>query len=70
MLTTPSMAKSLFNDIVAPIKQMELISGAGHFAAFLQPELFLAKLLTYVRPLAYSSARMWSTPLGTGCHSS
>jgi pimeloyl-ACP methyl ester carboxylesterase len=52
VLTTPSMALAMFNDIDAPIKQMELIPGAGHFAAFLQPELFLEKLLAYVRPLA------------------
>jgi hypothetical protein len=55
------MARALFNDIVAPTKQMELISGAGHFAAFLQPELFLEKLLTYVRPLAYSSTKVVHT---------
>jgi hypothetical protein len=32
---------------------MELISDAGHFAAFLQPEQFLEKFLACVRPLAY-----------------
>jgi pimeloyl-ACP methyl ester carboxylesterase len=51
VLTTPAVARVFFEDIVAPTKQMELIPGAGHFAAFLQPELFLQKLLTYVRPL-------------------
>lgn len=56
VLTTPQMARALFNDMVAPIKQMESISGAGHFAAFLQPELFLEKLLIHVRPLAYASS--------------
>lgn len=56
MLTTPSIARALFDDIVAPIKQMELISGAGHFAAFQQPEKFLEKLLRYVRPLAFASS--------------
>ena len=56
MLTTPQMARALFNDMVAPIKQMESISGAGHFAAFLRPELFLEKLLIHVRPLAYASS--------------
>jgi pimeloyl-ACP methyl ester carboxylesterase len=70
VLTTPSMANALFNDIVAPIKQMELISGAGHFAAFLQPELFLGKLLTYVCPLAYSSSTKVVQTTGTGCHTS
>jgi pimeloyl-ACP methyl ester carboxylesterase len=52
VLTTPAAAKAFFADIVAPAKQMELISGAGHFAAFLQPDLFLQKLLSEVRPLA------------------
>ena len=61
VLTTSSMATALFNDIVAPVKQMELISGAGHFAAFLQPELFLEKLLTHVLPLAYSSTKVVHT---------
>jgi pimeloyl-ACP methyl ester carboxylesterase len=56
VLTTPSMARAFFDDIVAPMKRMELISGAGHFAAFLQPNLFLENLLTYVRPLAFSSS--------------
>ncbi len=56
VLTTPSMAQALFNDIAAPLKQMELISGAGHFAAFMQPELFLEKLLIHVRPLADASS--------------
>jgi pimeloyl-ACP methyl ester carboxylesterase len=55
VLTTSSMARALFNEIVAPIKHMELIPGAGHFAAFLQPDLFLEQLLTYVRPLAFAS---------------
>lgn len=55
VLTTPSMARTLFDDINAPFKHMELITDAGHFAAFLQPNLFLEKLLTYVRPLAIRS---------------
>ncbi|HVN93020.1 MAG TPA: alpha/beta hydrolase [Terracidiphilus sp.] len=52
VLTTPALARAFFDDIAAPMKQMDLISGAGHFAAFLEPEQFLEKLLTYVRPLA------------------
>lgn len=55
VLTTTSQAKAYFEDVEAPMKHMELISDAGHFAAFLQPAQFLEKLLTYVRPLAYSS---------------
>jgi len=31
---------------------MEMIPNAGHFAAFLQPELFLKQLLAHVRPMA------------------
>jgi pimeloyl-ACP methyl ester carboxylesterase len=53
VLTTPVLARAYFEAIVAPIKKMELISDAGHFAAFLQPEQFLEKLLVCVRPLAY-----------------
>lgn len=53
VLTTPALARAYFEEIVAPIKKMELISDAGHFAAFLQPEQFLEKLLVCVRPLAY-----------------
>jgi hypothetical protein len=41
-----------FNDVVAPIKRMRLIQGAGHFAAFMQPDEFLRELLVDVRPLA------------------
>jgi|HubBroStandDraft_1064217.scaffolds.fasta_scaffold13937_7 pimeloyl-ACP methyl ester carboxylesterase len=55
VLTTPATARAFFEDVAAPTKQMELISGAGHFAAFLEPELFLERLLAYVRPLAYAS---------------
>ena len=53
VLTTPALAKAYFEEVVAPIKKMELISNSGHFAAFLEPEQFLEKLLVYVRPLAY-----------------
>ena len=53
VLTTPALARTYFEEIVAPIKRMELISDAGHFAAFLEPEQFLQKLLAFVRPLAY-----------------
>ena len=36
----------------APTKGLALIKDAGHFAAFTQPDLFLAELLTRVRPSA------------------
>ena len=52
VLTTSSLARALFDDLDAPIKRMELIGDAGHFAAFQQPEQFLEKLLNFVRPLA------------------
>ena len=53
MLTIPLLAEEHFADITAPLKRMERIFGAGHFAAFLQPEQFLNKLLIHVRPLAH-----------------
>jgi pimeloyl-ACP methyl ester carboxylesterase len=52
VLTLTAHAQAYFADIDAPVKRMELISGAGHFAMFLRPEMFLEKLLVYVRPLA------------------
>lgn len=56
VLTLTAEAQTYFADIKAPAKRMELISDAGHFAMFLQPEQFLEKLLTCVRPLAYKSS--------------
>jgi pimeloyl-ACP methyl ester carboxylesterase len=52
VLTTPQLAEAFFNDVFAPVKRMALIPDAGHFAAFLQPDLFLRELLADVRPLA------------------
>jgi pimeloyl-ACP methyl ester carboxylesterase len=52
LLTLTAQAQAYFEDVEAPVKRMELISDAGHFAMFLQPELFLEKLLVYARPLA------------------
>lgn len=56
VLTLTAHAQAYFEDIEAPLKRMELISNAGHFAMVLEPELFLEKLLAYVRPLAYMAA--------------
>lgn len=56
VLTTPLLAQQFFADVEAPRKHMELISDAGHFAAFQQPGQFLEKLLAHVRPLAGSPA--------------
>ena len=52
VLTTPALAREFFDDVIAPVKRMELISDAGHFAAFQQPENFLGLLLTHVRHMA------------------
>jgi pimeloyl-ACP methyl ester carboxylesterase len=55
VLTTLLLAQQYFDDIEAPLKKIERISGAGHLAAFLQAEQFLDKLLIHVRPLAHVS---------------
>ena len=52
LLTLTAEAQAYFGDLEAPAKRMELIRDPGHFAMFLQPELFLEKLLAYARPLA------------------
>lgn len=52
VLTTPNLAATFLNNVIAPIKRMALIPDAGHFAAFMQPDRFLRELLTDVRPLA------------------
>ena len=50
-VTTAGLAKEYFEDVIAPVREMALIRNAGHFAAFMQPEQFLAELLNRVRPL-------------------
>lgn len=52
VVTLTSLATEYFDEIQAPTKGVALIRDAGHFAAFTQPERFLAELLTQVRPLA------------------
>jgi pimeloyl-ACP methyl ester carboxylesterase len=52
VLTTPALARQFFNDVVAPVKRLELIPDTGHFVAFQRPEKFLNLLLTHVRSLA------------------
>ncbi|MBS1806076.1 MAG: alpha/beta hydrolase [Acidobacteria bacterium] len=52
VVTLTAQAQSYFAEIHAPAKYMELIPNAGHFAMFLQPRVFLEKLLANVRPLA------------------
>ena len=51
VLTPPGLAEAYLNDVTAPAKGMSLIRNAGHFAAFLEPDQFLAHLLRDVRPL-------------------
>jgi pimeloyl-ACP methyl ester carboxylesterase len=52
VVTLTSLATEYFEQVEAPTKGVALIKDAGHFAAFTQPERFLAELLTRVRPLA------------------
>jgi pimeloyl-ACP methyl ester carboxylesterase len=63
VLTSTKLARSYYDDVVAPLKAMRLIADAGHFAAFLQPEQFLDQLLTLVRPLARSASPERTTVL-------
>jgi pimeloyl-ACP methyl ester carboxylesterase len=52
VVTLTTLAEEYLEEVEAPIKGLALIEGAGHFAAFTQPERFLAELLARVRPLA------------------
>jgi pimeloyl-ACP methyl ester carboxylesterase len=52
VVTLTTLAEEYFEEVEAPIKGLALIKDAGHFAAFTQPERFLAELLARVRPLA------------------
>ena len=52
VVTLTSLAEEYFEEVEAPTKGLALIKDAGHFAAFTQPDLFLAELLTRVRPSA------------------
>jgi pimeloyl-ACP methyl ester carboxylesterase len=51
VVTLTSLATEYFQEVEAPTKELALIKDAGHFAAFTQPERFLAELRTRVRPL-------------------
>jgi pimeloyl-ACP methyl ester carboxylesterase len=51
VITLTSLAEEYFGEVDAPTKGLALIKDAGHFAAFTQPERFLAELRTRVRPL-------------------
>ena len=52
VITLTTLAEEYFEEVQAPTKELALIPDAGHFAAFTQPERFLAELRTRVRPLA------------------
>lgn len=52
VITLTNLAEEYFGEVEAPVKALSLIQNAGHFAAFTQPERFLAALLTHVLPLA------------------
>jgi pimeloyl-ACP methyl ester carboxylesterase len=52
VVTLTTLAEEYFEEVEAPTKGLALIPDAGHFAAFTQPERFLAELLARVRPLA------------------
>jgi pimeloyl-ACP methyl ester carboxylesterase len=52
VITLTSLATEYFAEVEAPTKELALIPDAGHFAAFTQPDRFLAELHTRVHPLA------------------
>jgi pimeloyl-ACP methyl ester carboxylesterase len=52
VITLTTLATEYFSDLQAPNMELALIKDAGHFAAFTQPDRFLAELLSRVRPLA------------------
>ena len=52
VITLTTLAEDYFAEVEAPTKGLALISDAGHFAAFTQPDRFLTELRTQVRPLA------------------
>jgi pimeloyl-ACP methyl ester carboxylesterase len=56
VITVTSLAAEYFEEIEAPAKELALIPDAGHFAAFTQPERFLAVLRTRVSPLASATS--------------
>jgi pimeloyl-ACP methyl ester carboxylesterase len=52
VVTLTTLAEEYFEEVEAPTKGLALIKDAGHFAAFTQPDRFLAELLARVRPPA------------------
>jgi len=56
VLTITALAKEYLDTVEAPEKAYAPIEGASHFAAFTQPERFLAELVTRVRPVTEAGA--------------
>jgi pimeloyl-ACP methyl ester carboxylesterase len=62
LFTPTRLAEEYFAEVEAPHKESAPIVGAGHFAAFVEPEQFLRQLVTRVRPWAAMAApprRQW-----------
>jgi pimeloyl-ACP methyl ester carboxylesterase len=60
VITLTSLATEYFDEVQAPTKELALITNAGHFAAFTQPDRFLAELLTRVRLLASAASPLFT----------
>lgn len=57
VVTPIGQARAFFDDVTAPEKGFAVIPDAGHFAAFVQPDVFLSELLARVRPVAVAHRR-------------
>jgi pimeloyl-ACP methyl ester carboxylesterase len=64
VITATSLAEEYFQEIEAPANELALIPDAGHFAAFTQPERFLAVLRTRVRTLASATSPSFTQKAG------
>lgn len=60
VITLTSLATEYFDEVQAPTKELALITNAGHFAAFTQPDRFLAEPLTRVRLLASAASPLFT----------
>jgi pimeloyl-ACP methyl ester carboxylesterase len=69
VLTPPALAADYFADVVAPYKDATLIAGAGHLAAFAQPDQFLIELLVRVRPALHRRCPRPCAPTRAGARS-
>jgi hypothetical protein len=55
-----TLTSEYFDEVQAPTKELALITDAGHFAAFTQPDRFLAELLTRARLLASAASPLFT----------